>query len=171
MTKQLREWTAPDGGETYRWDPTVNYVQRKVGETWVCVFDATEILDHADALNSLRADPYVTPKGLREQIADALSNAYEAGRYGLGAPGWSGVSTIADAVVEMIDRERPALGEVDGEVLRDELVRRGYESREMAYFGFGAILHSGSKTEDPRKVYGVNSGSVRRVLIAPERAG
>ena len=38
MTKQLREWTAPDGGETYRWDPTVNYVQRKVGETWVCVY-------------------------------------------------------------------------------------------------------------------------------------
>ena len=160
MTKQLREWTAPDGGETYRWDPTVNYVQRKVGETWVCVFDATEILDHADALNALRADPYKAPKGLREQIADALSNAYEAGRYGLGAPGWSGVSTIADAVVEMIDRERPALGEVDGEALRDELVRRGWH-----------VEYKCDVSTPYKDGYGWRVTYDRCVLIAPERAG
>lgn len=176
MTKQLREWTAPDG-RVWRWNPEMGYAQRKVEDSWVCVLDTVQLLDHADALNALRADPYVAPKGLREQIADALSNAYEAGRYGLGAPGWSGVSTIAGAVMDVIDRERPALGaisdadliaevvrrngsasvmpalgEVDAEVLVGELVRRGWKERPSPPFGHIYVVHG-------------------RVLIAPERAG
>ena len=169
MTKQLREWTAPDGGETYRWDPTVNYVQRKVGETWVCVFDATEILDHADALNALRADPYVpAPKELRGIVLDVVDRAYAAGNRGPSYGPWLGITEETDALLALIDRERPALGEVDGEVLVAEMEKRGWKVREVGYSSHGDIYHS-TEGEDPRTAYGINR--VRRVLIAPERAG
>lgn len=185
VTKQLREWTAPDEKDVvYRYNPDTHEIEHKSAKAtmeWV-EFSATDYMDAPawlqDELKKLIADPYVPePKGLREQIADALSNAYEAGRYGLGAPGWSGVSTIAGAVMDVIDRERPALGaisdadliaevvrrngsasvmpalgEVDAEVLVGELVRRGWKERPSPPFGHIYVVHG-------------------RVLIAPERAG
>lgn len=154
MTKQLREWTAPDG-ERFRWNPEINAVECYAEGTGWYEVHAGIVLDHAAALNALRADPYVAPKGLREQLRDSF---------------WQhrGVDDWADAVMALIDRERPALGEVDAEVLVAEMEKRGWKVREVGYSSHGDIYHS-TEGEDPRTAYGINR--VRRVLIAPERAG
>lgn len=171
MTKQLREWTAPEDYHTVRYNPASNELELKALDGWrVWHPNARFVLDHADALNALRADPYVAPKGLRDSLRAAMTHAYDCGKREV-AEDWRGMTAETAALLALIDRERPALGEVDGEVLVGELVRRGYESREMGYSSLGAVMYSGSKTEDPRKVYGLKCGSVRRVLIAPERAG
>lgn len=158
--REPRELFATDG-RTYRFKGATWWWKQHDG-SWASI-GASEFADLAPEvqrdLKSLRASPNVpVPKGLREEIAEAIEArlGYTNG-WSVSAKAYSeDCDKAAGDVLALIDRERPALGDVDVHALRAELIRRGWTVEVDA---------------DIYPFRAQNGKRARLVLIAPERAG